>query len=138
MELSRIRGKQAAQTFTLDSPINLSAKGALSETGPKLDQLKLSSAFANASGNGDMENLQIGLSIDMDKATRELSKFVDLGELHAAGTLNANAGMKSRDRLSKQLDMIITTRKLSLKGFTPRPIRQDMVQISVKGIINLS
>ncbi|MGA1791997.1 MAG: hypothetical protein ACMUIM_10970 [bacterium] len=138
MELSQIKGKQGAQSFALDSPIALSAKGALSETGPRLEHLKLSSAFANASGHGDMENLQIGLSVDLDKAFGELSKFVDLGELRAAGTLNANAGMKSSDRLSKQLDMTVTTRKLSLKGFTPRPIRQDLVQVSVNGLMNLS
>ncbi|MGA1795846.1 MAG: hypothetical protein ACMUIL_08290 [bacterium] len=127
-EVSNIQGIQGQKTFTIEAPITLSAKAAMTRQGPMLERMTLASSFANMSGQGDPNDAQASIAIDLDTLTRELGAFVDLGAFRASGSTNAHLRMQGTGRYNKTCSVTMLCKNLSLKGITPKPIRQDSVQ----------
>ncbi|MGA1844867.1 MAG: hypothetical protein ACMUIS_09940 [bacterium] len=135
-EVSNVQGIQGRKTFALDAPIILSARAAMTKQGPMLERMTLTSSFAHMSGQGDPNNAQIDMTIDLDTLTTELGTYVDLGAFHASGSTNAHLRLKTMDRFSKTCSVSTLSTNLSLMGITPKPIRQDSVQADLSFRLN--
>lgn len=133
-----IEAKQGAQTLKLDVPIDILARGYIGDKGPVLESLKLQSSFAEVTGKGTPDDLQVDLSADLEAALKEAGKFLDLGGIAVAGKLTGKVRMTGASESAKDLSANILAQQLTVGGLTPQPVKQESVQADFAGRINLS
>ena len=107
--------------IALEAPIALDLKASLPDTGPRLDDLRLTSSFASVTGAGSMEKFDLTVTSDLEAALREAAKFVDLAGKRCAGRVSVALHVAGAER-QKTLSGDVTLTGLALTGFTPGPI----------------
>jgi len=137
-DVSNIQGIQGQKTFTLDAPITLSAMAVMTKQGPMLERLAIASSFANVSGQGDPNDAQMSIAIDLGALTKELGAFADLGTFRASGSTDAHLRLRGAGMHSKTCSVSMLFRNLSLKGITPKPVQQESVQADLSFRLNLA
>ncbi len=98
--IDQLSGINNGKKISWDKPVSISARGEKRATGVWLENLALRSAFLNGDGRGDLNNMHINLSADLQTALQELHKFIELKGWHGTGALLANLQIKEK---SKQL-----------------------------------
>lgn len=130
--LADVEAVQAGQARKLDSPVTVAAAVAVDKAGPRIDRFELSSTFANANGHGDLKDLSLALKVDLAAAAREAAKFIDLGGVTAAGTIDATARIRSIADQVRQVEANVGVDKLKIAGKTPNPVVLDTLKAAAE------
>ena len=106
--------------IALEAPIVLALRASLTDKGPRLDDLRLTSSFASVTAAGSMEKFDLTVTSDLEAALREAAKFVDLSGKSCAGQASVTLHVAGADR-QKNISGEATLTGLALTGFTPGP-----------------
>jgi len=136
--LDDLAAQQAGKAISLDAPVALAAKATLDRQGrARLESLELTSSFAQATGQGDMDRFQLSLTTDLDAAMREAVKFVDLGDISFSGEAELALNMTSAEPRAKNIAGTLALTNLNVSGFTPKPIVMDESRMELEGVAAL-
>ena len=86
---SKFVGIADGQEITWEHPLKISAVAKMTETGPQIDSIACESDFLRIRGSGHIDNATLEADCDLDRLTRELGRFVDLGEMRLAGQVRS-------------------------------------------------
>ena len=135
-----LEGLEAIQDGTvilLDAPIHVSAAGAITPKGPRMDDLQVSSAFLRATASGTPENFNLAANTDLGVLLREGSKFLDLGSLKLEGTVEAQAGVTTPAERQRELTAKVSFKGIRVDGVTAGPIVQEALTADIAGTVRL-
>ena len=130
LKIEDVAAINEGKRITLEEPISLALEASLTDKGPRLDDLRLTSSFATVTGAGSMEKFDLLVSSDLEIALREAAKFVDLAGKSCAGRLSLAlhvAGAERQKTISG--DMALTG--LALTGFTPGPVNLPEAKVTL-------
>jgi translocation and assembly module TamB len=94
--IDQLQGISNGKKLSWDKPVTIDARGEKRSEGLKLENLSLKSAFLNATGQGDLSNMQVDLSADLQAALKELRKFIQIKEWDGGGKLNLNLAFNEK------------------------------------------
>ncbi len=94
--IDRLQGISAGKKISWTKPVTVSARGEIRREGMQLENLALRSSFLRADGRGDMRNMHVDLSADLQAALDELKKFIQIKQWDAGGKLKLNFNSKEK------------------------------------------
>lgn len=94
--IDRVQGVSNGRRLSWDQPMMLKARGEAGPAGLRLDNLSLRSAFLNGDGHGDMRNMKLKLSADLQTALNELKKFIEMKQWEGSGKANLDFDFKEK------------------------------------------
>jgi hypothetical protein len=110
-----IAATQDGRQVVIDKPITLTASGSLDQDRSlSLDEFKLDSSFAQATGSGTPDDLTINVSADIAAALEEAGKFLDLKDADASGRLVADIQAKVSSPGTRRIAINAAVDKLSI------------------------
>jgi hypothetical protein len=116
--------------ITLEEPIALGLNASMTDKGPRLDDLRLTSSFATVTGAGSMEKFDLLVTSDLEIALREAAKFVDLTGRNCAGRLSLALHVAGAER-QKTISGDVALTGLALTGFTPGPVNLPEARVTL-------
>jgi hypothetical protein len=134
---SNIKARHNEQDITLNAPIEIITIAADNGTGLRLNTLRLSSSFAEATGSGSLTNLNVDLVADLAKAATEAGKFADLQSTRLKGGLTAAINSRRVTDHSSRLSVDANLRNFSLNRHDAEPWYQRRVKLTLDGLLNL-
>ncbi|MGW8193113.1 MAG: hypothetical protein ACWGOX_02500 [Desulforhopalus sp.] len=111
-KVDEVRGLAGDRKISWDKPIKLEAHGQKDPEGLRLENFSVSSSFANGSGQGDINQMQIVLSADIGAALKEIEKFLDLADWKSAGKMNLDLQVST-----KSADLRAVTSNIAIEDF---------------------
>jgi hypothetical protein len=112
--IDQLSGINDGKRISWEKPIILSARGERRADRVWLEDFSLRSAFLNGDGRGDLDNMHINLSADLQTALQEMKKFIDLKGWHGTGALRANLQMKEQARQLRNARLKLTINNFEL------------------------
>lgn len=91
LETSQLSATTAGKQVTWEKPIAMTFSAHESGDGIVIERLYAEADFLELQGEGTPADGQVSASFDLDRLSRELGRFVDLGELKMAGNGTAHA-----------------------------------------------
>jgi hypothetical protein len=94
--IDRIKGVSNKKKVSWDKPVTLNAKGEMRPDGLQLDNLVLRSAFLNAEGQGNLNNMKLKLAADIKAALKEFKKFIEIKQWDGGGSLKLSLDLNEK------------------------------------------
>jgi hypothetical protein len=88
--IDQLKGISNGKKISWDKPVSVHARGEKRAKGFWLETLSLRSSFLNGDGQGDLSNMRVNLSADLQTALKEFKKFIDIRGWNGSGKLQAN------------------------------------------------
>lgn len=132
---SHLAGKVDGQPLAIDKPIEITFSGHLENGNATLDRLLCKSTFVQLLVSGREEQGKVQARCDLDGLLRELQRYVDLGQVHAAGRVHVKCEWRipATGTMQMQVQAMAEQFALSIPGHRPmRETRLDFVA-SAKG-----
>ena len=98
VRIDQLKGINAGKTISWDKPVTVNATGEMRPDGLRLKNLALRSSFLNADGQGDLQNMRVNLSADLEAALKELKKFIQIREWDGGGKLKLDVIIKEKSK----------------------------------------
>ena len=130
LRVEDVAATNEGKRIALEAPIALALKASMTDKGPRLDDLRLTSSFASVTGAGSMEKFDLTLTSDLEAALREAAKFVDLAGKSCAGQASVALHLAGADR-QKTISGDVTLTGLALTGFTPGPVNLSEAKMTI-------
>ena len=100
--IDRIQGIRRKKKISWNKPVTANAIGELRPDGMQLKNLTLRSAFLNAEGQGNLENMKLRLAADINAALKEFRKFIELEQWDGSGELKLALDLKDKSNNIRQ------------------------------------
>jgi len=94
--IDRLQGLNSGRNVSWNKPVTVKARGKIDREGLQLENLSLRSSFLNAAGQGNMRNMHVDLSADLQSALGELRKFIQIKQWDGSGKLKLNLNLKEK------------------------------------------
>ncbi len=106
------------QRFALQTPLVVEFAARDTASGPVIEKVMASAKFLNVSGSGNLDQLTVEGTCDLDEMARELGQLIDLSTLKPAGTAQMKlVWNKTADgRFTANLTSILEQFSLTLPG----------------------
>ena len=124
-----VQAIQDNRVLSLEGPVGLAARGFYDKHGLEFDSLEVTSSFAQIKGKGSRREFDMDGRIDLAAGMAELSKFIDVGNHHAAGTLDVVAQLRRLDETTARVRLQGTVQGLDVRGFSREPIKLDQFDL---------
>jgi hypothetical protein len=98
VRIDQLKGLSDGKTISWDKPVTVNATGEMRPDGLQLKNLALRSSFLNADGQGDLQNMRVNLSADLEAALKELKKFIQIREWEGGGKLKLDLNVKEKSK----------------------------------------
>jgi len=138
LRVEDLAASQQGRRISLNEPVLLALRATRDAKGPRLDSFELTSSFANATGQGSLEQLDFTLTSDLGAAMREIAKFVDVGDASASGTAKVGVNVSGAELTRKRIETSAELSEVSLSGFVSEPISLDRVQAHAAAFASLT
>jgi hypothetical protein len=112
--IDQLSGINDGKKISWNKPVAVNARGEKRAGRVWLENFSLRSAFLNGDGRGDLNNMRINLSADLQTALQELKKFIDLKGWHGTGALQANLQMKEQTQQLRNARLKLTINDFEL------------------------
>ncbi len=130
LRVENVAAINQGKRIVLEAPIALGIEASLTDKGPRLDDLHLTSSFAGVTASGSWEKFDLVLTSDLEAALREAAKFVDLSGKSCAGRVSLALHVAGPER-QKSVSGDVTVTGLALTGFTPGPVNLAEAKVTL-------
>jgi hypothetical protein len=130
LRVENVAAINQGKRIVLEAPIALGIEASLTDKGPRLDDLHLTSSFAGVTAAGSLEKFDLILTSDLEAALREAAKFVDLAGKSCAGRVSVALHVAGADR-QKTITGDVTVTGLAVTGFTPGPVNLAEAKVTL-------
>ncbi len=136
VRLAGLAATREGKRIEPEAPITLSLKATQSEQGPEVESLKLTSSFVTVQASGNMDQFELDLTSDLSVATREVAKFVDLGEKSMRGKASVALRLAAveGEAQAREIGADVQLDNLQILGITKQPISEKSVGLKVQAI----
>ena len=135
--IDRIQGIRKKKKISWNKPITANAKGELRSDGMQLENLALRSAFLNADGQGNLENMTVRLTADISAALKEFRKFIKLEKWDGSGNLKLNLDLKEKTKNIRHATLSADFKNFFLIRDGDRILPRQDIQLNLKTDINI-
>ena len=137
MRLENLAAEREGKTIAMEKPILLAIRASQDAKGARLDHLELTSSFAQAQGSGDFDKFDLTLTSDLQAATAEAAKFVDLGGRSLKGAASLEAHIVAADQGSRKLTVAGEMKGLELTAPGGESAKLDHATLSAEAFAEL-
>ncbi len=135
--IDRIQGIRKKKKVSWNKPITANAKGELRSGGMQLENLSLQSAFLNADGQGNLENMTVRLAADINAALKEFRKFIGLEKWDGSGNLKLNLDLKEKTKNISHATLSAGFKNFFLIRDGDRILPRQDIQVNLKTDVNI-
>jgi hypothetical protein len=136
--LAELAGELNGRRVPAVTPIELVAKASLSKGVPRLDSLKVESSFLNGAGSGDLDELDLALSVNLANAMGEAGKFVELGKLKVLGIAELELALRTPEESKKAISAKAALKSLRVSGIGRKSIFEKLVDVKFDSAVTLN
>ena len=123
--LSDLEAKDATHAFTMKDPMTVSAKGARTATGFRVDALAVKAAFADLNGSGDLEKgVNVSGRLDLGAFQKQFRELIDFGAVELAGQGRLAADYKKGEK-GFVARAAVEVRGLKVAGVLAEPVVRE-------------
>lgn len=114
VRIDQLKGISDGKAIAWDKPVTVNTTGEMRPDGLQLKNLALRSSFLNADGQGDLQNMRLNLSADLEAALKELKKFIQIREWEGGGKLKLDLNVKEKSKNLSSASMKLNVSDLVL------------------------
>jgi len=131
IETSNLTAVADGRRITWDQPITITVAARQTNNGPAIEQFVCRSDFLHLSGNGTLRQASLTGGGDLDRLTAQLGQFIDMGEFHLAGQLQANVRCQRSEEDRLQVNGTVDVENFQLVVPGHRPLREQRLVIGL-------
>ncbi len=128
-KVTSVEAREAGKAISLDTPMHITASLSKTKDTMEIEDLSLTSRFAQGKGRGNLDNLSVSLEADIQQALKEAAKFVDLKGYDASGKMSALLTMNKSARTERTIDAKVSIKSLMFAGVTEKPLKQAYLDV---------
>lgn len=130
LETSQLAATSGGQAFTWERPVHLSFQAHETPEALVIDRLYGEADFLELQGEGTVADGHLSATFDLDRLSRELSRFVDLGELRMAGQGTAYMAWQRKERGLFEANSQLEARNFELTYSAQQPWREPQLELT--------
>jgi hypothetical protein len=135
--IDQIKGSHKKKNVSWNKPVTANAIGEVRPDGVQLKNLSLQSAFLNADGQGNLENMKVRLVADISAALREFRKFIELEQWDGSGNLKFNLDLKEKSKNISHAEVRAELKNFFLTREGNRILPKQDIQVDLNTTINI-
>ena len=116
-ELSDLGGRIDGESFKLAAPIEFEVAGTIGAAGPRVDNAKLHSSFAEITGHGTLSNAWLHAEANLGQAMQELGRLFAL-DIELSGNVLADATLRRGDGGNHLVHLNVDVQELDIEGLS--------------------
>jgi len=136
VRVADLAATQAGRSIAPEAPIVLHVKGGMVDGRPELAALRLDSSFAQIRASGNADRFALDLASDLDAATREAAKFVDLRgkALRGRAAVTVRVAPAPPHTAGSQVAVDVRVDDLQVLGLGEQPIAEKSLTVTLKAL----
>jgi translocation and assembly module TamB len=140
LRTNNIAAMNNGQRIALSTPIAVEVQARDTASGPIIEKVMATAKFLNVTGTGNLDQLSVKGTCDLNEMARELGQLIDLSTLQPAGTANLDlVWNKAADgRFTANLNTILEQFSLTLPGNLTMREPRLTISAAAAGSVNTS
>lgn len=132
LNAAQLAAIHAGTAYEWKKPVSLKAAVRENASGMVVDELVCDSTFLQVNGRGTLAEGQMSLQGDLSQFVNEVGRFVELGQLRAAGQFQGNFEWRNQ---GPQLSLSGqgSTKNFELTAFADQPWKETQLDMTLKG-----
>ena len=138
LNLKDLAATRDGKQIRLDKPVTLTALGTIEGNQPNLKELKFDSSFCKLEGRGTLKRMNVILAVDLDAATREAAKFVDLQGRRATGQMGMALNITGDKPTARDIDLVLDLENIVLAGILKQDLALPKTNVKLNAVAGLN